>query len=72
MIFFCCCHLQFESVLVSMETTPAEAKLLKSFEKREEEYEKARAQIFSQQSPIPSVLPFDLATSNSPRLTSRY
>ena len=62
---------QFEAVMETIDASPAEVKLLKSYEEREEEYEKARAQIFSQQSPLSSVMSYDLATNNNPRLTSR-
>lgn len=60
---------QFEAALASIE--PPSDKVLKSYEQREEEYEKARAQIFSQQSPLQSTLPFDLATKTNQRMSSR-
>lgn len=69
------CALQFEAALASVEPpSSSDVKVLKSYEQREEEYEKARAQIFSQQSPLQStlsVLPFDLATKSSQRMSSR-
>lgn len=68
------CTLQFEAALASVEPPSSDVKMLKSYEQREEEYEKARAQIFSQQSPLPntrSVLPFDLATKSNQRMSSR-
>lgn len=67
--------LQFEVALASIEPNSSDVKVLKSFEEREEEYEKARARIFSQQSPLQNAhcaLPYDLATKASQRLSSRY
>lgn len=62
----------FEAALVSVEPSSSDVKILKSYEQREEEYEKARAQIFNQQSPLQntSVFPFDLATKSSQRMSS--
>ena len=68
-----CVSLQFEAALASVEpSSDVSVKVLKSYEEREEEYEKARAQIFSQQSPLQSSVPFDLATKTNQRMSSRY
>jgi hypothetical protein len=61
---------------VSSSVNAPEAKGLKSFEEREEEYEKARARIFNQLPPAGiqtsrNTIAFDLATRTTPR-TSRY
>ena len=61
---------------MSSSVNAPEAKGLKSFEEREEEYEKARARIFNQLPPTgiqtsPNTIAFDLATRTTPR-TSRY
>lgn len=64
--------LQFEAALVSVEPSSSDVKVLKSYEEREEEYEKARAQIFNQHSPLQSTFPFDLATKSNQRLSSRF
>ena len=59
---------------MSSSVNAPEVKGLKSFEEREEEYEKARARIFNQQPTLQdnrTTIAFDLATRSSPR-TSRY
>lgn len=62
---------------VSSSVNAPEAKGLKSFEEREEEYEKARARIFNQLPPTgiqtsPNTIAFDLATRTTPRTSSLF
>ena len=65
--------MQFEAALASIEPSPdVSVKVLKSYEEREEEYEKARARIFNQQSPLQTTLSFDLATKSNQRISSRF
>ncbi len=71
MYIYFCVFQPFGTALSSVGSSSADVKLPKSFEEREEEYEKARARIFDQPSPLQSIVSFDLATQSTPRLSSR-